>query len=242
MKLCRSTWQSPVCHVLGATARFLSSKISTLCASSIEPPILLSEDTHWRRGISWGDVTGQQPRSSRAPTGDGLSVPNRYHGANWPLSKAVPSAANAPHLPSINSSSNCTVMYLLSLSTLLLSAVLAHPASFPASEDDSQTWTVTRLDYHYMTEWPGFGPPHTQWPDDRVFMSEISFGVQIPDVQAPGGTWNVTCEGQWKHSVLPDSDFECFAEQGPREDVVFWVGPCKQMQSTQFLAFREPCR
>ena len=110
---------------------------------------------------------------------------------------------------------------------LLLPAALVRSASLAESSNGIQTWTVTRLDYHYMTEHPGFGPPHTEWPEDRKFASEISFDISIPDGEAPSGSWKYTCEANWEHGVLPDRGSKCVGDQTSGEDVMFWVSPCK---------------
>jgi hypothetical protein len=41
--------------------------------------------------------------------------------------------------------------------------LLLLPLAFASysSDNDTQSWTITRLDYHYTTEYPGFGPPRT---------------------------------------------------------------------------------
>ncbi|KAF1978001.1 hypothetical protein BU23DRAFT_550122 [Bimuria novae-zelandiae CBS 107.79] len=119
-------------------------------------------------------------------------------------------------------------MYLSSVFLLLLYVALARPASHVSSEDDNQTWKVTRLDYHYMTEWPGFGPPHTEWPEGRKFNSTISLDVQIPDELAPGSNWVYKCDMNWEHSVLPGISADCIPQsihKHVHDNVAFFVEP-----------------
>ncbi|KAF2447230.1 hypothetical protein P171DRAFT_483278 [Karstenula rhodostoma CBS 690.94] len=58
------------------------------------------------------------------------------------------------------------------LSLLLFLSPLA--IASPSSSNDTQTWTITRLDYHYMTDDPGFGPPRTQRPGTRRRVSDTA--------------------------------------------------------------------
>lgn len=116
---------------------------------------------------------------------------------------------------------------------LLPSLAQAIPASSVISQETTQVWTVTRLNYHYMTEWPGFGPPHAEWPEDRKFKSELSFDVQIPDAKAPNGSYKFTCEAQWEHSVLPESGLMCDEEQDTGQDIGFFVAPCQCASALQ---------
>ncbi|KAJ4297572.1 hypothetical protein N0V90_005465 [Kalmusia sp. IMI 367209] len=85
-----------------------------------------------------------------------------------------------------------------------------------SSSADTETWTVTRLDYHYMTAWPGFGPPHMPWPPESYFNSTISLDVQIPN--GSRANWTVTCETSWPNGTLPTGGFGCLAK-GTKEDL-----------------------
>ncbi|KAJ4356363.1 uncharacterized protein N0V89_004395 [Didymosphaeria variabile] len=99
-----------------------------------------------------------------------------------------------------------------------LLSLLPLAVSSPSSDNDTQTWTITRLDYHYMTEYPGFGPPHMPWPVSAIFNTTLSFDVSIPDATAPHGSWIATCELGWEHASLPGTFVACREQKGEAED------------------------
>ncbi len=98
---------------------------------------------------------------------------------------------------------------MLALLTLLPFAATVFGLPTAIIPSDPETWTIPRLDLHFMTDNDGL--PSGGWPASLPhFNSTINFDVQVPFVpHDDSGDFTTNCQTSFLNGTLPVGNISC---------------------------------